>query len=351
LAFFYESTDDGITWTSKKTTGIPNNIAFIDLISDGSVLYCLSNRNIVLKSVDDGNTWVQITINYAPSPVLGFDFAAVGDLMVFSAVNLGTFISTDGGNNWVLKNPSIIIGSVEAHDNEIYRTTYGMYKLINNEWVKIETGFPNGIGVTASTKSPVSANGKIFVYYADVITQSAKIFGSDNKGLSWYETGTDFPTAITTSLNNFLAATPQYLYCYVYSLFFPTSIGTYRYEIPGTTNVKKNENIPLGFELSQNYPNPFNPSTTISFSIPQVMVRQAHHDNADVIPRLSRDEVHVTLNVYDVLGREVATLVNDNLSAGSYSYNFDARNLTSGIYLYKLHAGKYSEAKKMILMK
>ncbi len=85
------------------------------------------------------------------------------------------------------------------------------------------------------------------------------------------------------------------------------------------------------FKLNQNYPNPFNPSTKISFSIPT--------------------SEFVTLKVYDVLGREVATLVNENLNAGSYSYNFDASNLTSGVYLYKLQAGKYSETKKMILSK
>jgi len=100
----------------------------------------------------------------------------------------------------------------------------------------------------------------------------------------------------------------------------------------GATSVEQiGDDIPTTYLLSQNYPNPFNPSTTISFSIPT--------------------SEFVTLKVYDMLGREVATLVNENLSAGSYSYNFDASNLTSGVYLYKLQAGKYSETKKMILMK
>jgi hypothetical protein len=89
--------------------------------------------------------------------------------------------------------------------------------------------------------------------------------------------------------------------------------------------------MPSTYLLQQNYPNPFNPSTTISFSIPT--------------------SEFVTLKVYDVLGREIATLVNENLSAGSYSYNFDASNLTSGVYFYKLQAGKYSETKKMLLSK
>ena len=105
--------------------------------------------------------------------------------------------------------------------------------------------------------------------------------------------------------------------------------GVFRKQIVISSN--EDEQIVNNFELKQNYPNPFNPSTTITFSIPT--------------------SEFVTLKVYDVLGREVATLVNENLSAGSYSYNFDASNLTSGVYFYKLQAGKYSETKKMILSK
>ncbi len=102
--------------------------------------------------------------------------------------------------------------------------------------------------------------------------------------------------------------------------------------IGGATNVEPiSIDMPSNYLLQQNYPNPFNPSTTISFSIPT--------------------SEFVTLKVYDLLGREIATLVNENLSAGSYSYNFDAKNLTSGVYLYKLQAGKYSEIKKMMLIR
>lgn len=97
------------------------------------------------------------------------------------------------------------------------------------------------------------------------------------------------------------------------------------------TSIADDKTIPNEFSLAQNYPNPFNPSTTISFTIPQ--------------------SEFVTLKVYDILGREVATLVNENLTAGNHTYNFDASKLTSGVYFYKLQTGKFSETKKMILMK
>ncbi|MGE5795924.1 MAG: T9SS type A sorting domain-containing protein, partial [Ignavibacteria bacterium] len=85
------------------------------------------------------------------------------------------------------------------------------------------------------------------------------------------------------------------------------------------------------FELLSNYPNPFNPSTTIKYSIPT--------------------SEFVSLKVYDVLGSEVATLVNDEKPTGNYKVNFNATNLSSGIYFYTLKVGNFTQTKKLILMK
>ncbi len=90
-------------------------------------------------------------------------------------------------------------------------------------------------------------------------------------------------------------------------------------------------NIPLDFILEQNYPNPFNPSTKINFSIPK--------------------SDFVTLKVYNMLGQEVATLVNRQMSAGKYSVEFNASNLTSGVYLYKITTNDFTLSKKMMLLK
>lgn len=93
----------------------------------------------------------------------------------------------------------------------------------------------------------------------------------------------------------------------------------------------KRENVPQQFRLYQNYPNPFNPSTTIHFSI----LRRSH----------------VTLKVFDVLGREVATLVNGELSAGEHSVVFKAEKMASGVYFYRLSADDFVETKKMLIAK
>ncbi len=85
------------------------------------------------------------------------------------------------------------------------------------------------------------------------------------------------------------------------------------------------------FKLYQNYPNPFNPSTTISYHIPELSF--------------------VTLKVYDVLGNEIVTLIDEEKSAGNFEVEFDGTTLSSGIYFYQLQAGSFVETKKMVLMK
>ena len=99
------------------------------------------------------------------------------------------------------------------------------------------------------------------------------------------------------------------------------------------TDIGEDEEIEMvyEFELRQNYPNPYNPSTTISYSIPS--------------------QSHVTLKIFDILGREVETLVNKQQSQGNYEVSFDASNLTSGVYFYRIQAGKFVDSKKMLLLR
>jgi len=97
------------------------------------------------------------------------------------------------------------------------------------------------------------------------------------------------------------------------------------------TNQEETKSLPADFMLNQNYPNPFNPSTTISFSIPT--------------------SGFASIKVYDILGNEISTLINDDLSAGSYEIDFKADGLTSGVYFYTLSTQNFTSTKKMILTK
>jgi len=104
----------------------------------------------------------------------------------------------------------------------------------------------------------------------------------------------------------------------------------------GTSNSNKmtskaEKEIVTEYKLFNNYPNPFNPTTIIAFELPEQTI--------------------VTLKVYDILGREVAVLVNEKLESGKHEVEFRADNLASGLYIYNLTAGNYSQSHKMLLLK
>ena len=96
-------------------------------------------------------------------------------------------------------------------------------------------------------------------------------------------------------------------------------------------NVNYEGKQPASFILKQNYPNPFNPITTITFTMPQTEL--------------------VTLKVFDILGKEITTLINEELNAGEHEIKFDAKNLASGVYFYRMKAGSFSETRKFILLR
>jgi hypothetical protein len=98
-----------------------------------------------------------------------------------------------------------------------------------------------------------------------------------------------------------------------------------------STGIKESKSYAESFVLYPAYPNPFNPTTTIEFSLPQ--------------------SVFVTLKIYNILGEEVATLLSEKLASGNHTYDWNAGSLASGVYLYRIQAGDYMEAKKMILMR
>lgn len=102
-------------------------------------------------------------------------------------------------------------------------------------------------------------------------------------------------------------------------------------DISSFTGIEDLGDIPTEFKLSQNYPNPFNPTTTINYSVPE--------------------QSHITLKIFDALGKEVTSLVNELKAIGNYSVEFNAANLTSGVYFYQIKADHYIQTKKMILLR
>jgi hypothetical protein len=180
-----------------------------------------------------------------------------------------------------------------------------------------------------SVNDIIVSNGKLYA------SSGSAIYVSQDNGKNWLllDTSGIRPSGVTD-----LVATNSTLYAGIFTAPYG---GFYKRVLSATSIHQIDNKIPQLFALEQNYPNPFNPSTMISF-------------------QLSANST-VSLKVYDVLGKEVTTLVNNELEAGRYSVNFDASNLSngvssnggyaSGVYFYALKAGSFVQTKKMLLLK
>jgi Peptidase family M28/Secretion system C-terminal sorting domain len=208
--------------------------------------------------------------------------------------------------------------AAEIHTNSNINSTNLKDKLI-----QVNSDFNIGLslsvrnpGTTASDHSPFWANG-----YGAVLLIEA-LFGGDFN--TYYHTTSDL-----------LIHFNQTYYLKMTKLTLAT-LGL----LAGAdlTSVAGISESPTDYKLEQNYPNPFNPVTTITYTIPGVTLSGAERSR-------------VMLKVYDVLGTEVANLVDEEKSAGNYNISFDASLLSSGVYFYTLQSGSFVETKKMILMK
>ncbi len=152
-------------------------------------------------------------------------------------------------------------------------------------------------------------------------TLGGGVFLSTNNGTSW--------TAVNTGLTN------TYVRAFAVSgtnLFAGTGGGVWSRPLSEMiTDVEEVEQLPNYFALEQNYPNPFNPNTQIKFSIPQ--------------------SSNVVIKVFDILGNEIETLVNEEKTVGTYEVTWNAVNLPSGVYFYQLKAGTFVQTRKMLLIK
>ena len=171
-----------------------------------------------------------------------------------------------------------------------------------------EVGYPDEIGVYGGSTlcMEYSNNTGAGIQYSGQFGSSSKIGKIIYLGFPLETTADD------SSFNSVISKSTNYFFTNVSSVL--------------SKNIS-----PLKFNLLQNYPNPFNPSTTIEFSLPQTS--------------------HVSLKVYDITGKEVASLVNEVKTAGNYKVNFNASSLASGVYFYKIQSGSFIKTNKMILMK
>ncbi len=195
-----------------------------------------------------------------------------------------------------------------------------------------ELGFTNFIDAIVPTAGATT----IFTAEVDTSTDGSSgvetwVSGVRNQGTGWYTSFLTYDYAATDFLSDTSLAIgddPGYAWGIT---VVSQAIEFFNWTDIGVSVERENNLLPGEYSLDQNYPNPFNPSTTIKFSVPQ--------------------QSNVVLKVYDILGSEVANLVNESLDAGNYTINFDASKFASGMYIYTLTTGSFTTSKKMMLMK
>jgi hypothetical protein len=244
--------------------------------------------------------------------------------MWFGTNNSRVWRTTDGGATW----SSAASGSTNSYAIA--------FKDINSGIVGHSTGTVrvtvNGGATWTAAATPVGAAIGGLAYlsgtnFAWAVAGSSP-YRTSNNATSW-SAQTVFPISGTLNHISFVDSTAGWAV---------TSNGEILRYPTTTTSVQRSEETPGEFSLEQNFPNPFNPTTEINFQMPNVGSQRS-------------DANRVTLKVYDLLGREVRTLVDENLPPGSYSTVFNASGLASGVYIYRLRAGSFVQQRRMLLLK
>ena len=325
---FYKTTNGGYNWalvyigdsTSGGVYPFLRHINFLD-VNTG---YIGGNDNFSQHQIywtsNSGDNWVSIFSSHPTIRVLKFLNREIGFILSNAAT---IFKTTNGGLNWVLKTSGITdflsdqqwismnTGFVSGNNRLILKTTNS-----GENWSILQ--FNSGYNTEISSMSFVSEHTG---YYVIKFSQS-NIYKTINGGLNWLVQTTPYHN----SLNLVYFINPDT----GFALGDTIILRTFEGGGPIGINLVSNE-IPMEFNLYQNYPNPFNPVTKIKFSIPK--------------------SEPVAIKIYDALGREIVTLVNDRVIAGVYSVDWNATEYPSGIYFCRFESNKFTQTNKMILLK
>jgi len=362
-AGIFKSTNNGLSWNSINNGLTVLNVKKIYI--SGNIIYAGVYSGGVFRSTDNGNNWIQVNSgieNRTVEALISFG----GYLFAGTSSGGGVFISTNNGNNWTPVNSGISYMSIyalESNGSFIFAAAAnGVYRSSNfgTNWTQVVNGFSYYLGVNFFYKEnfniyagkndglySTSNNGdnwvnlgltnqcvSAFIKYNNIFfagltsgTGTSGVVLSTNNGANWitknqgFTVTYPFPPDVKSILisGNFIYAGTE-------------GQSIWRRSLIDITDIKNiNSSLPEKYSLLQNYPNPFNPSTNIRYQI--------------------TNNKFVKITVYDLLGKEIETLVNEKQSPGTYEVTFDGSNYPSGVYFYKLSSGDFSETKKMVLIK
>ena len=347
----YHSTNYGANWLPINN-GLPNT-AIYDIKINGDNIYLGTYGGGIFISTNKGTEWIPVNNGLKNKSVQ--TIAVSGNNIFAGTYSSGVYLSTNNGTNWTQVNNGLSDFDVVAlvgDGTNIFASTWGkgVYRSTNNgtNWTHV---FDGGVANTVLKLVISGINifaGSAYTGYLSTNqginwTQLAlpKTFSFAIKGTSIFAGTSDGVYRSTnngtnwTSVNNGLTQT--YILSIVIgeaNLFAGTLSGGVwtrpLSEFPVGVSKEGNESL-QNFLLNQNYPNPFNPETKINYSIPKTSF--------------------VSVKVYNMLGFEITTLIKEEKPMGTYEATFNAANLPSGVYFYRLQAGSFIDTKKMILLK
>jgi hypothetical protein len=317
------STNNASSWIAVGLVGYYVNA----LTMSGTHLFAgTSSGGGARLSTDNGKTWIAVNTGLTSTSVRAFAShrgPKGSDTSLFAGTIDGVFLSNDNGSSWTAAKagmPSTVVWTLAANDTCLFAGTNSGVFLSTNKgtgWASMNAGLAN-----TSVYALIISGTNLFA------GTGSGVFVSTNNGTSWAPANTGMTGFSVNALTVFPGSGGSGTY-----LFAGTNGGVWRRPLSQmVTSVDRfSTDVPTNFGLEQNYPNPFNPTTTISFSLPS--------------------KSYVSLKVIDILGREVVTLVSEEMSGGTYSSQWNTVNMPSGVYFYRLRAGEFVKTEKMILMR
>jgi len=303
-----------ICWVDRRNGNADWNIYAQKVDSSGSLQWAVNGEAICLASSNQD------------SPQLASDGKG------------GAIITWDEPVSVTNTNPNIYAQRVNASGAAEWVTNgVGVCRAANGQRFPQLTSSGNGGAIITWMDSRTN---DLDIYAQRIDSTGSTIWTNDGIALSRATSSQTYPLILNDSSNGFIITWAD---TRTIRNGYPKDIYAQRVNangsLGGVTDINEiSHSLPTTFTLGQNYPNPFNPSTTIRYTVPNVTLSGV-------------EGTRMQLKVYDVLGNEVATLVNEEKPTGSYEVNWNESNLSSGIYFYKLQAGSFVETKKMILLK
>jgi photosystem II stability/assembly factor-like uncharacterized protein len=345
------SRDEGHSWQDLSIPSVTNNLYGLDFLDYGQVglfaVVCGDNGS-VYSSTDSGGNWTWQQLN-TPTTNNLTSIGAITTEIFIAVGKSGTIIRTsDSGQSW----DDLSVSDTSAHFNRVLISTF--YPNFDRVWAVADNGIiyaSTDYGFSWFTQNSGTNNNLYDLSFRNsdegiVAGENGTVIYTTDGGSTWLED--PYLGGLTTKHIISIAAVDSN----TASAIIVSSLGgesalaetTFILTVSSDSIVGigvEHNSLPATFKIFQNYPNPFNPSTKIKYQIPKLSF--------------------VTLKIYDVLGGEIATLVNEEKPIGSYEVEFsaisgsasggDAWNLTSGIYFYRLQAGNFIQTKKMVLLR